>query len=182
MADIGNSLKKLSNEQLNKITKDKIKGALKVLLEEKSFKNVTISELVRKAGVSRTAFYRNYDSKEALLNDVLDTLVTSIKKHLLSGISSGDRYDLFLELFQKIKDAEEEIHLLFGAHLKLEDLFPAEIRKFIHEKSPLDKYDFLSIYGAVKEIISCWISEGMIEPVEDMAELCYKLYTSRTKK
>ncbi len=181
MSDISSSIKKLSNEQLNKITKDKIKDALKSLLKEKSFKNVTITELVKKAGVSRTAFYRNYESKEAILDEILEVFVSAIKKQLHSGISGGDRYDLFLSLFQKIKDAEEEIRLLFGAHLKLEDLFPAEIRKFVHDISPLDKYDFLSIYGAVKEILSYWISNGMVESVEEMADLCYKLYGGKPK-
>ncbi len=43
----------------------------KQLLEKKELTKISISELVKRAGVSRAAFYRNYDSKEYILETVL---------------------------------------------------------------------------------------------------------------
>lgn len=63
------SLKNLSqaNKEINQLTKESIETALLFLLEKKDLKHISISELVQKAGVSRNAFYRNYKSKEEIL-------------------------------------------------------------------------------------------------------------------
>lgn len=44
------------NAEQNKITKESILGALMSLMEKKDFKNISITELSQKAGVSRMAF------------------------------------------------------------------------------------------------------------------------------
>lgn len=63
------SLKNLSqsNKEINQLTRESIETALLFLLEKKEMRQISISELVRKAGVSRNAFYRNYKSKEEIL-------------------------------------------------------------------------------------------------------------------
>lgn len=63
------SLKNLSqsNKEINQLTRESIETALLFLLEKKEMKHISISELVKKAGVSRNAFYRNYKSKEEIL-------------------------------------------------------------------------------------------------------------------
>lgn len=63
------SLKNLivSNKESNQLTKESIETALLFLMEKKDLQQISISELVRKAGVSRNAFYRNYKSKEEIL-------------------------------------------------------------------------------------------------------------------
>ncbi|MER0122830.1 TetR/AcrR family transcriptional regulator [Streptococcus sp. ZJ93] len=63
------SLKNLSqsNTEINQLTREAIETALLFLLEKKELKHISISELVKKAGVSRNAFYRNYKSKEEIL-------------------------------------------------------------------------------------------------------------------
>lgn len=63
------SLKNLyqSNKEANQITRESIETALLHLMEKKELPQISISELVKKAGVSRNAFYRNYKSKEEIL-------------------------------------------------------------------------------------------------------------------
>ena len=51
-------------------------------MHEKSFSDITISEIIRKARVARVSFYRNYDSKE----DVLLTLIDDILEQYRSTI------------------------------------------------------------------------------------------------
>ena len=63
------SLKNLyqSNQEANQLTRESIETALLHLMEKKELPQISISELVKKAGVSRNAFYRNYKSKEEIL-------------------------------------------------------------------------------------------------------------------
>lgn len=78
------SLKNLSqsNKEINQLTKESIETALLFLLEKKDLKHISISELVRKAGVSRNAFYRNYKSKEEILEVYYDRTAYQWKKKL----------------------------------------------------------------------------------------------------
>ena len=56
-----NSLENLrkSNQESNLLTREAIETALLQLLEKKKLTKISISELVKRAGVSRAAFYRN---------------------------------------------------------------------------------------------------------------------------
>ncbi|HFI0346119.1 TPA: TetR/AcrR family transcriptional regulator [Streptococcus suis] len=76
------SLKNLyqSNKETNQLTKESIETALLFLLEKKDMKQISVSELVRKAGVSRNAFYRNYKSKEEILEVYYERTSSNIKK------------------------------------------------------------------------------------------------------
>ena len=62
---------KSHNYNLNKLIKESLGEALILLMDKKAFSSITITELCKKAGVSRMAFYGNYSSKEDLLKKVV---------------------------------------------------------------------------------------------------------------
>lgn len=51
----------------HQIVIESIETALTLLIEQKPFSEITISELVKKAGVARSTFYRNYECKEDVI-------------------------------------------------------------------------------------------------------------------
>lgn len=57
-----------NNQEANAITRECIESALILLMQTKPFTDITVTDLTRKAGVSRTAYYRNYASKEDILS------------------------------------------------------------------------------------------------------------------
>ena len=69
-----NHLRNLSNNEANRITRESICTALLELLKTNEFKKISISELVRKAGVSRQSFYRNYNTKEDIVLEIERTI------------------------------------------------------------------------------------------------------------
>ena len=62
------------NEIANNMVKESLTDALFYLMSKKDFNNIAITELSKKAGVSRLSFYRNFDSKE----DIIKKWITSI--------------------------------------------------------------------------------------------------------
>ena len=60
------------NEIANNIVKESLTDALFTLMSNKEFNDITITELSKKAGVSRLSFYRNYTSKEEIIIKYLD--------------------------------------------------------------------------------------------------------------
>ena len=62
----------------NIVVKESITQALLILMENKDFEKITITDIVNKAGVVRMSFYRNYTSKEdvILFTNLLSKLCT----------------------------------------------------------------------------------------------------------
>jgi AcrR family transcriptional regulator len=52
-----------------------LRAALLELLVEKAFDQISITEIAARAGVSYTTFFRHFDSKDALLNEVAASLI-----------------------------------------------------------------------------------------------------------
>lgn len=59
----------------NADTRECIESALILLMQEKPFPQITIQEIIRRAGVGRSSYYRNYSSKENILESRLDFLI-----------------------------------------------------------------------------------------------------------
>lgn len=49
--------------------------ALKELLQEKPFNKITVTGISRRAGLSRHTFYNHYETKEDLLNSLVDSIL-----------------------------------------------------------------------------------------------------------
>lgn len=73
-------------KEANIRVKTNITKALFQLMHEKSFSDITITELIRVAGVARVSFYRNYESKE----DVLLTLIDDVLEQFQNTIDSNE--------------------------------------------------------------------------------------------
>ena len=73
MAERSSRLKglRLSNEETNRLTRESLETALLQLLQEQDIRDISIEALVQRAGVSRMAYYRNFGSKEAILDNCI---------------------------------------------------------------------------------------------------------------
>ncbi|MFV0393506.1 MAG: TetR/AcrR family transcriptional regulator, partial [Coprobacillaceae bacterium] len=56
----------------NKIVKDSLTESLLLLMETKEYSQISITDIAKKAGVSRMAYYRNFDNKEDILEYYFD--------------------------------------------------------------------------------------------------------------
>lgn len=97
---------RMSNEESNKLTRECLQTALIYLMNDKPFEKITITELVKRSGVSRTAFYRNYQTKEDILDevagDIVDSLINSIAEAYDSN-SISDWYDTFFNIVRSYR-------------------------------------------------------------------------------
>ena len=73
-------------KEANLRVKESITTTLFQLMHEKSISDISISELIRRAGVARVSFYRNYESKE----DVLVTLIEDVLEQYRDTIDSNE--------------------------------------------------------------------------------------------
>ncbi|HEX9027303.1 MAG TPA: TetR/AcrR family transcriptional regulator [Clostridium sp.] len=87
----------------NNITKESIFIALMILMKKKDFKEISITELTKKAGVSRMAFYRSYNIKEDIIATYIDELFQEYSKEIFSkkNIDNFDNLRLYFSYFRK---------------------------------------------------------------------------------
>ena len=126
---------KRNNEESKRTTREAIKDALFILMKNRDYEEIRITDIIRKSGVSRSAFYRNYHTRDEVL---------------LDGI--GDMNDLLIQNFSQ--DVEENwrnyIQIIRKNRAKFELLIKAHREWFL-----LDNLNRLCDYD--DEVVQCFM-------------------------
>ncbi len=167
-------------ETQKKITKESIVTALIRILKSKSFKDITITEITKIAGVSRMAFYRNYEGKEDIIAIYLDDMVTDFYESF-SDLKASSKYDILCRFFTFFEERKDFITTLMASGLiyifkeklnsSLLDFF-----KGIEDKNKPEYGTYLAQFdaGGLYNVLIEWISKGSQESAETMAGLINK--------
>lgn len=167
---------RMSNEESNRLTKECLQTALIHLMSEKSFEQITITELVKRSGVSRTAFYRNYATKEAILTELSNAFFDSLTQSLNGVQTQDDFYKWYRNAFQAVYNRAALFRLLMMSHLPKHTLIGADaILERIHpSSSPEEHYRLIALENGFAAILADWFNSGMKESAETMAAFCVK--------
>ena len=167
----------VSNNENNIFTKECIYEALWELLLQYPYDSIKITQIAKKAGVSRNAIYRNFESKDDI-----------IKKRLL------DTYHDFIKLINttKISSFEEYITLVFEHLCSKKDiattLIKADLSMFLLESFSYVKgryntntkneyYENYRIGGALFVYLT-WILTGCKETPEQLSNIVIHICTT----
>lgn len=164
--------------EINILTKECIITALLRLMETQSYDSISITDITALAGVSRMAYYRNYNSKdEILINHILDQ-----EKLLLSGISAEKVYDLkgaiaFISgFFQENANVIEAIYEAGLAHMLTEMLEERIYNYFpIAAATKKGRYAVHYYVGGILSVFKLWFDGGMKESVAEISEIIFEL-------
>ncbi len=163
-----------SNNEANLLTREAICTALLYLLETKDFESITITELVKKAGVSRQSFYRNYTSKEDIVIEIEEKILTSLSDSLINARYSGNLRRWIYDIFCFVKENQKLVSVLYKAKL-FDILFPEAPFVIENQMSATDTqthYLVIGSFGALRSIGEEWFTSGMKESCEEMADIC----------
>ena len=159
-------------------TKNQISKALIELLNNKPLDLITIKELAKKAEISRTAFYNNFNNLDDVLKYIYQRAHKQIFKekysqleyvysdeHILDMISFFDKNSKLLlvlikwNLIELIAKYNTEIVLGYTQHYK---------NKFIREHA----FYFISYYhGSLFNICTYWIASGKQESSDTLFKM-----------
>lgn len=155
-----NSLRK-ANDDYRKLIRESIQTALFQLMEKKQFCKIKITEVIERAGVSRSAFYRNFSSLDEVISEVLKKIckyIYVIKENIILP-------NLEL-LFKKINENIEIFKTLIKSGLESKIL--ENMNNFFKNNSLKDKTLFYSINGIIYNFIYEWCKGNLgsdISPV-----------------
>ena len=172
------------NQESNQITRESLEISLMQLLEKKELKKITISELVERAGVSRAAFYRNYSSKEQILEEIFKNTVQGITDKLEEFNFKTEMYQIWLFLFKEAKKEARVISLAIDYNF--EKLLTQAVFDFLEKrnrnaKKTTNSYMNSFWSSAVVSVLSKWIKDGMKVPAEKIASLGLPLFPQKKK-
>ncbi len=171
---------RLSNEESNKLTRECLRTAMFKLLEQKSFDKITITDIAKRAGVSRTAFYRNYATKEALVEDLCRCLIEELIASVQSESFRTDRKQWYQNFFQVIQDNSAFFRAYLKANLRLSN---GAVTESIRPSSTiLDHYRNVAGEGAFISILKEWFLTGMTQTPEEMGDICESLFSLAEKE
>ena len=168
-----------NNVLQNKITKESIFTALMILMEENNFKEISISEIAKKAGVSRMAFYRNYNVVEDIITSYINEFFEEYSKQILS-FEIHDNYESVRLFFAYFRNHDQFINNLINSDLtnllleKGVEYFHSLSQETVCEKlySPIkERYIIEFKAGGLFKVLIEWVKSGMKENDEDMSEL-----------
>lgn len=165
------------SENVNKIVVESLKEALLQLIGKKNFESITVTELCQKAGVSRMAFYGNFESKD----DIFTKIVADMQSEMLERIGSPFRQELtlnwYIKMFQFVREKSNLLKPIFGAGFQ--DKYLAILNDIVltykdhHSNEPYLK---LLWNGGIVNAVVYWLNNGLAETPEDMAQYCYKCF------
>ncbi|WP_054957939.1 TetR/AcrR family transcriptional regulator [Paenibacillus dakarensis] len=171
---------RLSNEESNRITRLCIESALVLLMKERSFNEITITEIVKKAGVSRTAYYRNYSSKEDILRSLIDEMAIKVIEAMNLHFPIMNTHQYWLTLFDSLYEQYKELQILLKANFgdsvlqQVQDL----LMRGFSERDTTELYKFYFWSGAIFNIVTKWIMDDATLDSKKMAQICFNIVDS----
>lgn len=159
--------------EANLRVKQNITRSLFSLMKEKSLADIHITEIVRRAGVARASFYRNYCSKEDVLVTLIRDVLNEFSEEIQIKQDNFYTYENILLSFQYFKKYRSYVLDLY--HSGFLSVLVEELNHF-HESiggfmpsTFIERYQLRIYIGALLNTSISWLMKDDKNSPEDMA-------------
>lgn len=122
------------NKKENHSAKSEIEQAFLRLMTQKSYMDITVTDIVQEANVARVSFYRNFASISEVLDSIADATAEKLNIEFLPLLDTSDERKLreyLFNYFYQISLNYKEMWAIRGLNM---DLFTKRLGEKIHEK------------------------------------------------
>lgn len=165
-----------SNEENHQLTKEALETALLLLLKEKSLKAINITDLVAKAGVARNSFYRNYGSKEAILQQILTERFATLSHSNQKLFANNPQLGLHA-IFEFIEQDKSFYQILLKEgfrHILEEEVYrylPQSYEEIDNQRYYRNRF----VSAGMTRLICDWLDADKPESVDDMVTFLFDM-------
>ena len=155
------------------IIKESITTALLQMMQTTKIDDVSIVDLIKKAGVARNSFYRNFTDKKDIIRQRLVTLIEEWGKDYKSRNDPSFFSESLIRHYYKYKD----FYLLLYKR-GLSDMIYETIRyasKLDESKNNIERYTKSMIAGMIFGWLDEWMRQGMPESPEEIILISQQL-------
>lgn len=179
--------------EANALTKECILTALLRLMESEPYDKISITDITNLAGVSRMAYYRNYNSKE----DILLKQLEDAEEKLLEEIGNENAHsikEVLIYVSNYIQENASVIRAIYSANLGhlLSNMLSQRIFSYfpVANASTEGRFAVPFFVGAILSVFQVWFHNGMKESCEEISDIITRLinrdnaldYVVRTKE
>ena len=140
-------------------------GIQKTFEKPKNLAQLTVSNVCKRAGVSRMAFYRNFESIDQVIYQYYQPQISQSFEIIRQNVSASSKIENQLKFFEEFKDDEPIIR----------QIYIEEIEKF-YEKTN-DEYFITFVANGVYALWRKWLMNGQDKPIEEIHELIRRIVT-----
>ena len=146
-------------------------------MKDHPYQEISVKQIIMETDLARRTFYRNYESKDDVLNSIITDKIIEYAEGL--SLTPESPLDVIFRFCEINKDFLMLLHkndLLYLLLLKLNTLIPqldqvtdrsnSIFAQIIGDLRP----DYLIAFnvGAIWNVIFKWVDRGMTEPLEDV--------------
>ncbi|WEV54353.1 TetR/AcrR family transcriptional regulator [Leuconostocaceae bacterium ESL0723] len=168
------------SQKENARVKDQIVAGLFSELTERPFSEITVSQLIKAAGVARASYYRNFESKEEILDYYLGQLVEQHRQDTeATGTPVGWTSDTvrfhITQSFALFKREKDRFTLLLDNGLSsyildfLKNMAQDPQRQ--QRMALRNHYEQSFFMGATFNVLMDWLQNGAVESPEEMTDI-----------
>lgn len=161
--------------------------ALMNLMEEKNYHEISVTEITKKAGFSRMAYYRNYNTKEDILVDHIDDQSQKILSYFQTHKDNSDNFQFLVLFFAVFRSQKRLLHNLIKSDISYfllknfkknaSDMMD-DFSKYTNKDSVQpDPYKAHFIAGGLFEVVLEWSKQAMQESDEEMARRMLRYFS-----
>lgn len=153
----------------SEMMKSYIVEALLILMSEREFQSITVGEIVTKAGVNRSTYYRHFSGKEDVIFYFLDSVMREyIEK---ARLQKPDLESYLQNMFYHYLKYKKQMLIIY--HAGLSAILLKVLEKYFHSQintnQSLEEQYKVSFYiGGIFNHFVMWFSRGMKESPEEM--------------
>ena len=161
--------------EANARTQRLIIKALIRLMNEKQFSDITVTDIVTRAGVARASYYRNFSSKEEIIARAGSIIIEDFRQKASEAEMSILDAEIVLRVFRYFRAYRRTMLTLYKAGFI--SLYQRLFDECLETMAGDMRYDDIHRYGipfysgAIFAVFLRWLEEGMKETPEEMAAL-----------
>jgi|SRR5579859_1248967 len=180
-------------------TQKLLREALVELIEERGFDALTIGELTARAMVSRAAFYRNYQDKYDLVEQIFEEVMSTLQGTVANMGSEQHPPQVWIKFFEHIAEYERLYRALLGTKgspwfvRKMRASLANLVKEHDHVPSfqPAADWPVLTfsdtfvpdlVSAMLVEAVTWWLEQGMPYTPTEVAMRCARLASALFKE
>lgn len=168
---------RLNNHESNRITCECIEIALFRLMEQKAYSEISITDIIKVAGVSRSSYYRNYTSKDDILGKYIQTINNNLSDALLQYDVVQDNRKIWEIILKTVSRFAPKYKLIIQAGFcaKLTQELIMRMNASVSGSDYALYYSNVYWAGAISTVITEWVKNDMNVPASALADICSNL-------
>ena len=155
--------------------KKRMADAFVDMLSQKSYADITVTDIVNRAQVARVSFYRNFNSISDVVDYITDELANEFIDKILPVLNSNDENKWREFLFDFINNALNNRRKIEAINLQntavLFSHLNTKMQMYVNvnsNKTISDKYTSYVKACLINNVVKKWIDDGMVETPEEI--------------